>query len=1413
MNRLFVCLLALSIAGLLYPTYEAKASHALGADLTYECLGGDQYLIRLAFYRDCNGVNAPTAPTVDISGCSNFSVTLSLQPPPTPSPPFDQYLAPYEVPVYCQATNCSNGNWPGLQEYIYEEVVTLPPCSNWNMSYDLCCRSAAISTISNPDDEDIYVEAFLNNQYAPCNSSPAFDVPSRGFLCINQLNTILGTATDVDGDVLVYSLYTPMTSANNTVNYFGGYNANNPLTNSGWSFVDGVIETTPTAAGQVTVMGILVQEYRDGVLIGSIVRDMQIRMVDNCPQNPGNDFDIDQDGVFDEDTIVLCADNPVQLDVYLNNTVPGRIYGMNVDNLQDFVGASFNTTPDPSQPGSVIGHFVWTPSQADIGTQQTVVFTAYDDNCPVVGYANFTYEFTITGLELDVGIDTVAISCTDSTQMVATASNGTPPYSYLWEDGSTNPARWVTAGTFWVTVTDSEGCTGSDTINVYYIDDPVAQFTVQNACVDSNLTLTDQSFSNFPVGFPPISIVEWLWDFGDGTTQAGTSTPTHAYDQTGTYTVELIAINDLGCTDTTTMGLIVNPVPEPLFSGPAVCEGSPLSLFDESTISSGQVVAWNWDFGEAPATSTDQDPTHQYATWGYFDVTLTVESDSGCPAAITAPVYVAPYPSADFTPTDVCLNVETEFEDLSTVPAGDVTGWAWDFVDGGSTSTDQNPTYTFTDFGTFDVELIAFSDSGCTDTVVLPVTVHPLPAADFSFDTACAMLPTTFTDGSIIASGNITSWTWDFGDGFTSAAHNPTHVYAFGGTYTVSLVIGSEYGCLDSINYEVLVYPKPVADFLDENACLNLSNEFEDLSTVDAPGVIDQWDWNFGNGDGSIDQNPAYIYPNSGSFNVTLITTSVDGCSDTVSHPTEVYVLPQAIYNFSDICLDATAFIENQSFITQGSISTYQWDFGSPGLTSDLQQPLGFSYPDSGHFQIELIVSSELGCADTLTDTLEVFPLPIASYTFENVCWPNPVQFTDLSDPDGLYPINDWKWTFGDGQVSTDQFPQNTYLNWGAYDVNLEVTTTAGCVDDTLISGITVYPKPEADFPSGIGFCQQDTGTFESLSTVENEPIDSLVYWYWNFADGQVVMLQDTMHHFLSPGFYNVDHAVATNHGCVDTVTKVVEVFPHPNVAIGADTTEGCQPFRVQFEDLSTIEPGYMVSQWNWDFGDGHFGITAPEPSNVYDTDTLGPFDVQTYTVSLEATSIEGCSDRDTSQNFITIHPKPEAFFIANPDPADMFNADVQFTDRSTSNVNKWEWVLEEFGLFSASQNPVFTFSDSGTYWVTEYVSTQYGCKDTVSSDIRVNPVFTFYIPNAFSPNNDDINETFYGSGTYILDYQMFIYDRWGELIFEAYEEQDHWDGSFKGQAAKQGVYVYKFKLIDVNLVPHEYKGHVTLTR
>lgn len=1396
---------------------EAKASHALGAEISYECLGGNEYLVRLVFYRDCGGISAPSSPSISISSsCGNQTLNMALQPPTPPFPPFDAYLVDYELPVFCQASNCGSGNTPGIQEYIYEATVTLPPCADWTMSYDLCCRSQDITTINSPGNQDIYVEAFLNNEYALCNSSPQFDAPARGFLCLNEDNTILSTATDADGDLLVYSLYTPWHNPGSSVTYNGGYSPNNPLNNSGFVFNNGELEIHPTSNGQITVLGVMVEEYRDGILIGRVVRDMQIRVINNCPQNPGHDFDIDQDGIFDGDTFIMCSESSIQLDIYLNNTLPNLNYGINANNLADFPGATFANVPNGSAPGGVIGQFNWTPDASYIGTTQTLVLSAFDDNCPVVGFSNFTYQFSITGLELDVDIDTVAISCADSVEMNAIVSNGIPPYQFIWNDGYNGSNRWVTEGEYIVEVTDSEGCTGSDTINVYYVDDPEgAFFDPSSACVDSVIHFIDQSFSNYPPDLPPITIVDWQWDFGDGSVGSSMQNPTHAYDTAGMYTVELIVTNDLGCKDTAWSQVWANPAPNVAFEFENVCTDTLFTFTDVSTIDTGQIVSWAWDFGDASLPVQTQHTTHSFANPGFYNVTLLAVSDSGCPAYLTQQAYAAPLPVVDFTPTDVCVGNTSSFSDLTTVSAGTVEGWQWDFGDQTGSSVLQNPVYTYADTGTYNVTLVATTDSVCRDTLTQTVTVHPSPIAGFTNDTVCAQLAMSFTDTSTVIAGSIVSWNWTFGDGSTSTDQHPTHVYSLGGQYTVSLTVESDLGCIDTYDKTIIVYPKPYANFTAFAACQNEENTFTDMSLVATGSQVTNWNWDFGDpaAGTSTNQFPTYVYDTSGVYTVTLIVETNFGCLDTSTSTSEVYDLPVSDFTFNDVCKYNPAIYTNTSTIALGSsIISYNWDFGN-GVYSGNQNPVGQQYAAPGLYDVTLITRSNNGCGDTLVQTIEIFPVPQALFTFDSVCFPLANSFTDLSSVTGNYQVDTWNWKFGDGTTpSTLQHPTHQYENWGDYYTTLTVTTDAGCTNDTTLGPVRVHPKPMADFSNELANCLHDTTTFLSLSSVENAPNDELVLWNWNFDDGSTSTLQDTAHVFADYGFYNVALAVQTNHGCQDTVVRAVEIYPLPEVQFTADTTYGCQPFRVYFTDQTNIATPYNLSTWEWNFGDNADTISNRHPQHTYNNTTLGHFDTGVYSVYLRVTSAKGCISDTVYTDYITEYPKPNALFGVDPKRTDILFPKVTISDLSSPNVTAWQYDLGD-GASSTLQSPVHSYPDTGNYQIWQYVTTQYGCKDTANYHVRIDPQFTFYIPSAFTPDQDSKNETFFGAGIGIETYRMRIYDRWGELIFESNEYDYHWDGTYKGKQVQKGVYVYRFDILDVKGEPHIYRGHVTLYR
>ena len=237
----------------------AFASHSEGADLTYKCLGGNQYELTVSFYRDCHGVPAPVSAIVDCSSPStNQYFTLTLQPIPGTG---------QEISLVCAnlLTECQGGTYPGVQEWVYKGTTTLSPASDWVLSFNLCCRNAAITNIVNPGGQNIYIESTLDNLNFPCNSSPVFTTKPIPFVCLYQNYTFNHGANDPDGDFISYELVTPMNNPNSTITYIAPYTATQPLsTNPTMQFdtLTGDINMKPTML-EVTVLAVKVKQWRN----------------------------------------------------------------------------------------------------------------------------------------------------------------------------------------------------------------------------------------------------------------------------------------------------------------------------------------------------------------------------------------------------------------------------------------------------------------------------------------------------------------------------------------------------------------------------------------------------------------------------------------------------------------------------------------------------------------------------------------------------------------------------------------------------------------------------------------------------------------------------------------------------------------------------------------------------------------------------------------------------------------------------------------------------------------------------------------------------------------------------------------------------------------------------------------------
>jgi gliding motility-associated-like protein len=256
----------------------------------------------------------------------------------------------------------------------------------------------------------------------------------------------------------------------------------------------------------------------------------------------------------------------------------------------------------------------------------------------------------------------------------------------------------------------------------------------------------------------------------------------------------------------------------------------------------------------------------------------------------------------------------------------------------------------------------------------------------------------------------------------------------------------------------------------------------------------------------------------------------------------------------------------------------------------------------------------------------------------------------------------------------------------------------------------------------------------------------------------------------------------------------------------------GCPIVCASFADHSSVTGGDVISTWDWNFGDGSIPSNAQNPQHCYPQTGL-------YDVTLIVTSNHSCKDTLTRVHAVEVYPNPVAEFTPDPNPASILNPLVTLNNASSSDVTNWYYYFGDGdSISSLTPSPVHMYPTSApeTYTATLYVRNSYNCWDTIQHDIVISPEFTFYIPNAFTPNEDGVNDYFYGQGIGIEKYDIYIFDRWGNLIYHGDNiYASKWDGraNHGDDVAQQDVYVWKVRLTDVFGKKHDYIGTVTLVK
>lgn len=739
-------------------------------------------------------------------------------------------------------------------------------------------------------------------------------------------NAAVGCNGFVFKEITVYAVETPefesddVACANETIQF---YNSSTPGNSAFWDFGDGgtSIDFQPihifSTTGTYEVLLVMENDF------GCKDSTTQTIYITEVPQP-----------FFQLNTYEGCA--PLEVDVTNQTTGYGVTFFWYFSNGI----SSMEVNPDPVLFDQGIND---TTYQITLGVVNLCGASYYQDS--VLVHPSPTADFGISPES----------NCTPVVISFANVSYGSPT-SFFWNFGNGNtstdslpgPQTFTTDSTittYTITLTASNQC-GFDTAQQVVTVEPA---DVQSFFNVSTLEGCEPLTVDFFDYSTPGANVDW--DFGDGNSSS-LHNPSHTYTEPGEYTVIQYATNLCGF-DSTSVVITVNPIPEVSFTHlPTVCMGQEIQFNNTSVNTSGHF----WDFGDGDSSLLNN-PVHIYQTSGFHTVTLTGYSNfNQCPASFTSEIYVLPAPTASFEPstTNGCAPFSIDLVNNSLNAAF----FEWDFGDG-NFSVLENPAHTYHEEGTYTISLIVTDLQGCyNDTTVFNIQVHPKPTADFTFERAhlCGVpVDVQFFNHSQGADGYL----WDFGDGNQSFLTEPVHTYTNSGHFLTILMVSTAFGCRDSLNLEVSVYPQPIADFEIETAegCAPLQVFFNNES-----GGSDLYYWAFGDGGASLEANPVHVFNDPGFYDVQLIATSENVCFDTIflNDVVEVLQTPFANFDFTETAEGIFQFTNLSEFA-----DAYFWDF-SDGTTSDLENP-AHRFLTNGAKQIYLEASSLNGCVD---DTL-----------------------------------------------------------------------------------------------------------------------------------------------------------------------------------------------------------------------------------------------------------------------------------------------------------------------------------------------------------------------------------------------------------------------------------------------------------
>jgi gliding motility-associated-like protein len=961
----------------------------------------------------------------------------------------------------------------------------------------------------------------------------------------------------------------------------------------------------------------------------------------------------------------------------------------------------------------------------------------------------------------------------------------------------------------YVILTTTEGCIDTSFFhNIEVGEELNPSFTVspEDICRDDSVTLTNTS-----VDIDLIDAYSYSADLNTLSSCIAEESPTFAFNDFAGTTIITQSVDYNGCISTSEVTVQVSgPVGHIAYG--CNCD-TPFDLTFTAEVFDAD--SWTWDFGDGTVVdnSTSLMTSHTYSETGDYEAILTTFNDgTTCGShADTVLVKVRDLSASLQIDSLICAGVQlsvnaTELQDVAGSNGGCYRNYLWDFGDNTRPIKTLGPTtnHIFQNGGDFTVTLSVKDDNECVFTTTSEIRAFSVQA-DYEADTlyGCLPLEVNFIDLSA-GDTTIVSWEWDFdlnGDG--SDDENPTYTYddvVFDGNnnpipYVVTLLVTDALGCVDEISTLIIELLVPNPEFINTTSNQLCAGESISFQPTGTNINFHTYEWDFGNGTTSEESTGNSVYNEGGTYTVTMVVTDSIGCfREEVQEIVFVqdFPIPLIATNFDE---DESLCYPFQASYTNASVNDAPagivWELDQVGTITN-QESVGTTYLDPGFYDVSLSVSTTFGCESDTMITVEVEgPLAEIGLNPNAICPGGDIELTLNDTADLAF----WQFDFGDGNIENDEWiTQHTYEpSFIPTSGSTILTLIMYSADSACTAARTVNLIIEeviADFERNNEFSVLDSihcfGTEDQFTSISSPNASD---FFWTISNGQEFNTPNVST-TLPPGDFEVELIVNSALGCADTLSKNMTIFslPEPTSSEG----EICQG-----ETVELMATGGVSYAWS--------PTTGLDDANAQ-TVQASPETSVNYTVTV--TDENDCVA--TTQSFVLVYQPPPSISV---------DTILRIGDTDIAGLNlgggfTYQWTPDIELECDTCPTTLFRPLEDREYTLT--ISDTVGCFSTESYFFfEILEVASVVVPDAFTPNGDGVNDIIYVEGWGIEELISFqIYNRWGELIFETADENEGWDGSYKGEVQNPDSYAYV--VVAKNFIfgnPETFKGFIDLVK